>query len=429
MNLSVNPYKGSRDFYPEDKQIFNYITGVWHQTSRQFGFAEYGAPLVEPLELYKAKSGTELASEQTYAFVDRGGREVAIRPEMTPSVCRMVAARQQQLSFPARLYSIANFMRYERPQKGREREFWQLNADIFGDDSTYAELEIINLSHQIMLNFRADETMFIIKINDRRLVDLIFKSYLELDANQSRSLAKLLDRQAKLSVADFEDQLEAITAEPVTLEKIHQLIKLQQISDLPAEIAQTELATNLQTLLDQLRAIGINNCQFDLSLMRGLDYYTGTVFEIFDTSPNNNRSLFGGGRYDGLVGLFGGENISAVGVAPGMSTLLEFLKIHNLLPKLAPETSVAIMVLDQESIVEATKLANQLRQANINLEVDASQRKLGKRLATLSKKQIKQVIFVGQDEVRQRKFKLKNLATSGEMMLTAAQLLNRLKNA
>ena len=169
--LSPLPYKGTRDYYPEDKRVQNYIFATWRAVVERYGYQEYGAPLLEPLEVYAAKSGQELAGEQTYTFTDRGDRVVAIRPEMTPSISRMVAARRQELAYPARLYSIANFMRYERPQRGREREFWQLNADIFGVEGAAADAEIITIAYEVMKAFGATDDMFVIKMNNRRLID------------------------------------------------------------------------------------------------------------------------------------------------------------------------------------------------------------------------------------------------------------------
>jgi histidyl-tRNA synthetase len=169
-NLSPLPYKGTRDYYPEDKRVQNYIFNTWRKVVESYGYQEYGTPLLEPLEVYMAKSGEELAGEQTYAFTDRGERTVAIRPEMTPSVSRLVAGRRQELAYPARLFSIANFMRYERPQRGREREFWQLNADMFGAEGPAADAEIIILAHDIMEAFGAKDDMYVVRVNDRNLI-------------------------------------------------------------------------------------------------------------------------------------------------------------------------------------------------------------------------------------------------------------------
>ena len=170
-SLSTQSYKGSRDYFPEEKRLQNYIFNVWRKTVESFGYEEYGAPLLEPMDIYLAKSGQELAGEQTYAFEDRGGRKVTIRPEMTPSISRMVAARRHEFAVPARLYSIANFMRYERPQRGREREFWQLNADLFGVDGPMADAEIIEMSYRSVLNFGARPDMFTVRVNNRQLVN------------------------------------------------------------------------------------------------------------------------------------------------------------------------------------------------------------------------------------------------------------------
>ena len=180
-SLSTQSYKGSRDYFPEDKRLQNYIFNIWRKTVESFGYEEYGAPLLEPLDIYLAKSGQELAGEQTYAFQDRGGRMVAIRPEITPSISQMIAARQQEIPIPARLYSIANFMRYERPQRGREREFWQLNADLFGVDGAAADAEIIEMGHASIINFGAKQDMFTVRVNHRQLINRLMDGYLKLD--------------------------------------------------------------------------------------------------------------------------------------------------------------------------------------------------------------------------------------------------------
>ena len=205
-SLSTSPYKGTRDYYPEDKRVQNYIFKIWKQVSERYGFEEYGAPMLEPVEVYAAKSGQELVSEQTYQFIDRGGREVAIRPEMTPTISRMVAARRQEFAYPARLYSIANFMRYERPQRGREREFWQLNVDVFGAEGVAAEAELVQLGADIMNAFGAKPEMYQIRLNNRQIIDAMMTDYLSLDAIQAQLMIKLFDRKNKISNEAFRDQ-------------------------------------------------------------------------------------------------------------------------------------------------------------------------------------------------------------------------------
>ncbi len=409
-NLSTSSYKGSKDLYPEDKFIQNYIFDVWAKTSRSFGFLEYGAPLLEPIEIYLAKSGEELASQQTYVFDDRGGRKVAIRPEMTPTVCRLVAQKRQELAYPARLFSIANFMRYERPQKGREREFWQLNADIFGDDSIYADIEILAMAAQVLFNFGATEEMFDIRINDRRLINELTKNYLGLNQETSKKLIRLLDQKDKLKPADFKQGLEELISDASSLEKLLNLLENPELENLPAEIKQSQNYQNIATIIDELEKQGINNACFDLFLMRGLDYYTGTVFELFDTDPTNNRSLFGGGRYDGLVSYFGAEPISAVGVAPGASTCLEFIKGHNLMPNYQSSTNILIIPID-DTESESAKIAQKLRTQGFNVEIDYTNRKIAKKIKAADKKNIENIMVIGKQELETNNYKIKNLKT------------------
>lgn len=424
--LSSQPYKGARDYYPEDKRLQNYIFSVWHKVSKLFGYEEYGAPTLEPLEVYAAKSGQELVSEQTYTFTDRGGRLVAIRPEMTPSVSRMVAGRRQELAYPARLYSIANFMRYERPQRGREREFWQLNVDIFGADGVAAEAEIITLSNSIMKEFGAKSDDYIIKINNRKLINFMTAQYLGLDANQSQNMVKLFDRRNKITPTEFTEQATEIFGDwaEMGLKKVEALLAAKTMADLPEEIRECSAVKEVQELFTLLERADIKNMTFDITLMRGLDYYTGMVFEVYDTHPENNRSLFGGGRYDGLIGVFGVEPISAVGVAPGGTTMENFLAVHNLLPKLGSTTDVYVAVLG-EFMREATKLARELREKGINTELDITSRKLDKQLKNALKKEIPYILFIGEEEVRTGIYALKDIINSKDFKLDFAGIVDQ----
>lgn len=426
--LSSQPYKGTRDFYPEDKRIQNYIFEVWHRVARRFGYEEYGAPTLEPLEVYAAKSGQEIVNEQTYTFEDRGGRTVAIRPEMTPTISRMVAARRQEMAYPARLYSIANFMRYERPQRGREREFWQFNVDIFGADGVEAEAEIIAVADGVMKEFGAKSSDYEIKINNRKLIDFIMTKYLGLDSDSTHKIIKLFDRKNKISQQEFEDQAKDILGDKAEdgLNKINQLIQAKNILGLPEEVRNSESVAEIQKSFEILNDIGVENLVFDVTLMRGFDYYTGMVFEVFDTHPDNNRSLFGGGRYDGLVGLFGVEPLSAVGMAPGATMTELFLQVHGLLPKLSSLTSLYIATLGDVS-KEANKLANELRLKGLNIELDISNRKIDKQIKTADKKGINTVLFIGEEEVKNNKYKLKNIDSGREYELDIAGIVELLK--
>lgn len=428
--LSAQPYKGTRDYYPKEKRLQNYIFNTWRAVVERYGYEEYGAPILEPLELYAAKSGQELVNEQTYAFTDRGGREVSIRPEMTPTVSRMVAARRQEMAYPARLYSIANFMRYERPQRGREREFWQLNLDIFGVDDVQADVEIISISDQILKEFGAQSGDYIIKINSRVFINYMMTEYLGLDDARALQMTKLFDRRNKLTAEAFAAQVGELLGDDAAekLEKTLAITETTSIDTLPEELQHIPELADVKMAFEQLRYRGVLDVEFDATLMRGLDYYTGIVFEVADTHPDNNRSLFGGGRYDGLVGLFGAEPISAVGVAPGNTMIEHFLEVHGLLPEDTSSTDAYIVTVgDSEDVrAGAQKLAADLRNVGLNIEVDITARKLDKQIKTAQKKAIETVVFVGLDEIAADTYTVKNIVTGDEVKQTPEEIIDSL---
>lgn len=428
--LSSQPYKGTRDYYPADKRVQNYIFDHWKRVAISYGYEEYGAPTLEPLEVYAAKSGQELANEQTYAFEDRGGRMVAIRPEMTPSVSRMVAARRQELAYPARLFSIANFMRYERPQRGREREFWQLNVDIFGAEGALPEAEIITMGTDFLKTFGATDDMFTIKVNNRKVINYMMAHYLGLDTVQAQLMIKLFDRKNKIPAESFRDQAIEIFGEdmaPEGLKKIAALLSAKNMSELPETIRKSDAVQEVQQLFTYLEKAGVKNARFDITLMRGLDYYTGTVFEFFDNHPDNNRSLFGGGRYDGLVGLFGAEPISAVGMAPGLTMTELFLQVHGLVPELPSTTEVYLIVLG-DALEGAMELATRLREEGVATELDFTGRKLDRQLKTAVKKQVPFMVFVGEKELKSEVYPFKDTASSDEQKLSFERIVSSVKD-
>lgn len=426
--LSSQPYKGTRDYYPEEKRIQNYIFNTWTHVVESFGYEEYGAPILENLDIYAAKSGQELVNDQTYVFTDRGGRTVAIRPEMTPSISRMVAARRQELAYPARLFSIANFMRYERPQRGREREFWQLNVDVFGVDEIAADVEIITIADAILKKFGATSGDYLIRVNNRKFIHYMMAEYLGLDSVGALQMTKLFDRRGKITEQDFEEQALAILGESQAddIEKIKQILDAKDITALPEELQGSSALTEIKQVFDGLAKAGVDGAIFDATLMRGLDYYTGTVFEVFDTHPDNNRSLFGGGRYDGLVGLFGAEPISAVGMAPGNTMIEHFLAVHGLLPENTSKTDVYIVVIS-DALDDARRVAYELRQGGLNVEVDITSRKLDKQIKAAVKKNIKHLLFVGAQDAESGLYSLKNVEAETEEKLTPAQVIEKLQ--
>jgi histidyl-tRNA synthetase len=413
MALSTQPYKGARDFYPNDKRLQKYLFNKLRKTVEAFGYEEYDAPILEPLDIYLAKSGQEIVSEQTYTFTDRGDRQVAIRPEMTPTVSRMVAAKRQELSYPLRWYSIPNLWRYERPQRGRFREHWQLNVDMFGDESLNAELEMINLADQIYKDFGADRSMYQIKLNSRKLVDQITSEQLELDGDQSYKLAKLIDRRPKLEASSFNDQALEILGEETKRAKLVAILDAPSLDNLPDDLKHSDHVKDLAELINKLKTdLGIDNVVYDPNLMRGFDYYDNIVFEIFDVHPDNNRSMMGGGRYDGLVGLFGVEPLPTIGFGLGDATLYNFLELHDLLPKLKPETDLAILVIASDQ-TKALGVINQIRSKGLNVAVESSDRKLGNKIKWAENKGLQHVLVLGDQELESTEFNIKDI-NSGE---------------
>ncbi len=430
MALSTQPYRGARDFYPEDKRVFDYIVSIWKKTCLSFGFEQYDAPILEPIELYSAKSGTELVNEQAYTFIDRGGRQIAIRPEMTPTVSRMVAGRRQQLVYPLRLFSIPNLWRYERPQRGRLREHWQLNADIFGIDNIPADHEIILLADTIMQNFGANRQSYIIRLNSRHLVNYILDDYLGLSEEESRVVVSLIDKMHKMPSEKFYGQLKELVKFTEQKNKqvfanLQAILSNKDISNLPRDIQEHSAVKKITELKQLLKLCGITNASFDISLMRGLDYYTDIVFEIYDTNPANNRSLFGGGRYDGLVGLFGVEPVSTVGFGMGDVALKDFLETHQLLPILSTQVDAVVIPIDV-SYKDIQKPTMALRGLGVNVAIDPTDKKIVTKIRNTLKRGINYVVFIGQEELNTNKLKIKNLITSDELSGNIKEIANLL---
>jgi histidyl-tRNA synthetase len=431
MALSTQPYKGARDFYPEDKRLQKYMFAKMREVCERFGYEEYDAPLLEPTELFASKTSDEIVNEQTYTFKDRGDRSITIRTEMTPSVSRMVAGRRQELAYPLRWYSIPNLYRYERPQRGRGREFFQLNADIFGVAGIEADYEIIQVADAIMQAYGADRKMYAIKINSRQLVNLFLVDGLGVDKTQAESLIRLTDRMQKMEAAEFVAKIEAVFT-PSQREEDKARVLLAFLKDatleaLPDDLKETASYKELQLLMNMLNQNSITNVVFDPTLMRGFDYYTDIVFEVFDVDPENNRSMFGGGRYDGLVGLFGVEPVPTVGFGMGDITLQNFLETHKLMPTLEPETDVYVVLIG-DVYIRAQKMINDLRDMGLNVAVDNTGRKADKQLKTALKKGINYVLFIGQKELNDEQFVLKNLATQAEERHSPQRIVSIVKD-
>lgn len=405
MSLSTNNYKGTRDFYPEDMRLRKWMFGKWREVLESFGYEEYDGPILESMDLFTAKTSEEIVNDQSFNFEDRGGRRVIMRPEMTPTVSRMVAKRRQELGYPLRLYSIPNCFRYERQQRGRLREFWQLNADIFGVEGIDAEFEMMLVINRLMESFGATEDMYEIRVNSRELLD---KRINESGVKTSIvEVTRLIDNIDKLDREDFLDKLK---------DQVDQPDKLFSFLTNDGGTAEGD------KLIDRAQKAGVQNIKFVPSIARGFDYYTDIVFEVFDKNPENNRSMFGGGRYDGLVGEFGVEPVPTVGFGMGDVTFQNFLESNGLIPDLATETDLYIAPVGDVTS-QCQELAQQLRGKKLKVAVDLSGKKLDKQMKTADKKGVKNVLFVGEEELNSGKFKLKDIKSGKEVVASLEELV------
>ena len=414
--LSTQPYKGTRDFYPDDMRLRNWFFGKIREKLELAAFEEYNGPMLESLEMYVAKSGEEIANEQTYNFTDRGGRRLAVRPEMTPTVARLVAGKIGELNFPLKWFSIPNLYRYERPQRGRLREHWQVNVDIFGCDGFEADLEVISTAVMLLKGFDADESMFKVHINNRRFFNDVIASIAGTDAEGSRRVSKVVDRKNKVTREAYEKEMAELGIDGNKIAQIDALYTMS-VEQAAALCPESRGALELIELFTALKNAGLEKyCVFDFGIIRGLDYYTGTVFEVFDEAPENNRAMFGGGRYDNLVGLFvKNTNVSGVGFGFGDVTLENFLVTHKLIPDIYNQgTKVLVTRFDDVPYEKYVALTDKLRSLGIVSSMYIGSKKFGKQIDYAVKGHYSHVIIMGASELESGTLKIKDLASRQE---------------
>ena len=316
--FSKEPLRGLKDFYPSDLREINWIKGMLEDIAELYCYEEFEAPLLEPIEIYAAKSSEELVNEQAFIVEKKNGKKWLLRPELTPSLARMIAKKSQEIKKPIRWYSTPMCYRYERPQKGRRREFLQFNADILGEESLYAEIEIFNMCVDILTSFGATSEQFQIFYNNRRFIDAFTEIILELPKEKMPEVYALLDKSDKLEENEFEKfvidtfQDEFIVQGILKLKEAENLKDLlKKFNDIPEDFYKSDGYNELIKLNKMIDDVGLTEyCTFSPSIVRGLAYYTGTVFEVYDTGKENIRAIFGGGRYDDLLSLFSDEQLS-----------------------------------------------------------------------------------------------------------------------
>jgi len=423
MQISNTPPKGTSDWFPEEYKVRKYIFDTWRRVCLSYGFEEYLGPLVESTDIWKAKSGEDVGWSELTQITNRDWvvDNLALRPEMTPTVTRMVSRKWKEIDKPVKWFSIANFYRNEKPQKGRNREFWQLNADIFGEAWVNADSEILTLSLELMRAFNAPKDSYKLKLNHRGVINDFFDIVLDIqDDTVKRDLMRLLDKYAKLKKDVFEQELTKLGLEKE--EKIiHDFMWARTVRDLQESfvlLSGSESFSEFTGIMQSLEELWYSSeIEFAGDLIRGFDYYDGIIFEVFDTNPNNPRALYGWGRYNGLAKIFGvKEDIPAIGFAPGDETMKLFLEWHGLLEEIRNNYTPKyyLPLLDGVDFAETQKIASILRLEWKDVNVWLSGKKLPKAIKYADKNNYSHVVILGQQEQEAWEYVVKNLKNGEE---------------
>lgn len=409
--MTTQPLRGFRDFYPQDQFTITYLRDKIAETCRLYGYEEFEGPAVESFELYAAKSSDEIVNEQAFVFEDRGESRITLRPELTPTLARMVAAQQNTLTFPVRWWSFGRFWRYERPQKGRAREFYQWNLDLLGENSPAYDVEILEIIISFLRNLGLTEQDVVCEINDRSFVnDQLAK--LGVDEKLWPNVFKYLDRAPKLT--DDEKQAFAI--------KLN--LDLSLISSLVSNENAWEQSERLTEIMARLTKKGLDGwIKPNISIVRGFTYYTGLVFEVSDRAKEY-RALLGGGRYSNLVAAVGGKPIDGIGMGMGDMVIASFLEAKGLLPSYTSPTDVCIVsLLDDTTYTE--QVADQLRKENLSTVIFTTDN-IGKGLKFANSKGIRSAVIIGPNEAETQTVTIKDLQTTEQQNLTIEEAIHAL---
>jgi histidyl-tRNA synthetase len=408
--MKTKALPGFRDFYPVDLALRAHIFRTWRAVASRYGFEEYDGPPLETLELYTAKSGDEIVG-QLYNFRDKGDREVALRPEMTPTLARMVASRAGELRKPIRWFSIPQLFRYERQQRGRLREHFQLNCDLIGEPGPLADAEIIALAIDVMRGFGLTAGNVRVRLSDRRLLNSLLAAF-ELTAAQASAVYAWLDKQGRANT-EHRRRLEDLKIDPDVIDFLSAASEVKEIGRLKRVLAQKRQAAtavaSLEEVVGALHSMGLGEfVDIDLGVVRGLAYYTGTVFELFD-SERTLRAICGGGRYDSLLDSLGGVQLPAVGFGMGDVVLTDLLKDKQLAPADSSSIDVFLAFITQEDLSHVLALAHQLRDAGLRVEYALSPQAVGKQLKLADARNARLAVVVGPDERARGEILIKDL--------------------
>lgn len=422
----IDALKGMRDHYPQEMRVRRWIEDRWRETALRFGFEEYDAPVLEPLDLYTRKSGAEIVG-QLYAFEDKGGRRVALRPEMTPSLARMIAARSQGLPKPIKWFSIPRLFRYEKPQRGRFREFWQLNLDIVGVEGVEADAEIMAAGVEVLRACGLGEEDFVVRYSDRRLLEAMMDG-LAVPPDRRPAAYAGLDKLLRGGADAARAELRKAGFDAAVAESLVRAVDRRDLNGLAQELGWDARAVpaaleRLERLAGYLDAYGIAGfCEFDAAIVRGLAYYTGVVFEMYDRG-GELRALCGGGRFDDLLGAAGGEELPAVGFGLGEAVLLELLEERGRAPRPAAGCDLWVIPVSAEDRPAAIGAATRLRAAGLRVDLALKDQALGKALKRAAQSGARAAVVIGSAERAVGSHRVRDLATGEERVLDAAGLI------
>ena len=408
------PPRGTRDFYPEEMRIRNWLFDHFKATAKSFGFEEYDAPILETEELYTRKQGEEI-TQQLYNFEDKGERKVTLRPEMTPSLARMVLAKANTLPMPLKWYSIPQCWRYERMQRGRLREHYQWNMDIWGSNGAEAEVEllcaIVNFFERIGIN----SSQVGIRVNNRKLLQYVLESA-GINEEQFTPVCIIIDKMDKIPQEVIEEQLGSLGLTSENIKLIQSTLTLKDLKTINETLGNENPAVNeLNQVWELAENYGITEwIEFDASVVRGLSYYTGTVFEAFDKS-GTLRAICGGGRYDSLLSTFGGSDIPACGFGFGDVVIMELLSDLDLIPELPSGVDDIVFAMNEELRGAAMQVANKLRKNGRNVDLILEERKMKWVFKHAERSKAKTLVMVTPNEWEQGKVRIKNLENKTEI--------------
>jgi len=420
MKTPILPVKGTRDFYPEDMAVRTWLHQTVRKVSESFGYQEWEGPFLESIDLYAAKSGEELVNQQSYVFPDRDGDLITLRPELTPTLARMVAKHQQQLVYPLRWWSFGPFWRYERPQKGRSREFFQWNVDLIGVNSPEADAEIVAIVASFFSEVGLSPEQVNIHVNDRRLVDAELNS-LNVPASEHPAIYRLIDRRDKLREAEWEAYAQELGIDDRTLTGLKSLLADDQL---------WKKSDQLIRFFNAIEAMGLCDwVSYDPGIIRGLDYYTGVVFEAQEAVGDIRRAVLGGGRYDNLMEEVGGEPLPAAGFAMGDMVISLILQKHNLIPSnlASYPASVLVTVFDNDTQPASLALAAELRRAGLSVDCFPEAAKLGKQFKYADRQGIRLAVVLGSDEIHNNLVSIKDLKTGAQQSVPRTEAASTIR--